>query len=54
VKGFVSLQFPNPKTVGRTIWTGDQPEEILATIQFKTFTLLVFRPKTQTLKYAKL
>jgi hypothetical protein len=25
VKRFVSLQFPNPKTVGRTPWTGDQP-----------------------------
>jgi hypothetical protein len=25
VKRFVSLQFLNPKTVGRTPWTGDQP-----------------------------
>jgi hypothetical protein len=25
VKRFVSLQFFNPKTVGRTPWTGDQP-----------------------------
>jgi hypothetical protein len=25
VKRFVSLQFLNPKTVGRTLWTGDQP-----------------------------
>jgi hypothetical protein len=25
VKLFVSLQFLNPKTVGRTPWTGDQP-----------------------------
>jgi hypothetical protein len=25
VKPFVSLQFLNPKTVGRTPWTGDQP-----------------------------
>jgi hypothetical protein len=24
-KRFVSLQFHNPKTVGRTPWTGDQP-----------------------------
>jgi hypothetical protein len=25
VKRFVSLQFLNPKTIGRTPWTGDQP-----------------------------
>jgi hypothetical protein len=25
VKRFVSLQFLNPKTFGRTPWTGDQP-----------------------------
>jgi hypothetical protein len=25
VKSFVSLQFLNPRTVGRTPWTGDQP-----------------------------
>jgi hypothetical protein len=25
VKRFASLQFLNPKTVGRTPWTGDQP-----------------------------
>jgi hypothetical protein len=25
VKHFVSLQFLNPKTVGRTPWMGDQP-----------------------------
>jgi hypothetical protein len=25
VKRFVSLQFLNPKTVGRTPWMGDQP-----------------------------
>jgi hypothetical protein len=25
VERFVSLQFLNPKTVGRTLWTGDQP-----------------------------
>jgi hypothetical protein len=25
VKSFVSLQFLNPMTVGRTPWTGDQP-----------------------------
>jgi hypothetical protein len=25
VKRFVSLQFLNPKTVGRTPWTGDEP-----------------------------
>jgi hypothetical protein len=25
VKRFVSLQFLNPKTVGRTPWKGDQP-----------------------------
>jgi hypothetical protein len=25
VKHFVSLQFLNPKTDGRTLWTGDQP-----------------------------
>jgi hypothetical protein len=25
VKRFVSLQFLNPRTVGRTPWTGDQP-----------------------------
>jgi hypothetical protein len=27
VKRFVSLQFHNPKRVGRTPWTGDQPVE---------------------------
>jgi hypothetical protein len=26
VKRFVSLQFLNPKTVGRTPWAGDQPD----------------------------
>jgi hypothetical protein len=25
MKRFVSLQFLNPRTVGRTSWTGDQP-----------------------------
>jgi hypothetical protein len=27
VKGFVSLQFLNPKRIGRTPWTEDQPVE---------------------------
>jgi hypothetical protein len=25
MKRFISLQFLNPKTVGKTPWTGDQP-----------------------------
>jgi hypothetical protein len=32
-KRFVSLQFLNPKTVGRTPWTGDQPVARLLPIQ---------------------
>jgi hypothetical protein len=38
VKRLVSLQFPNLKTVGRSPWTGDQPDARLLPIQDNTNT----------------
>jgi hypothetical protein len=36
VKRFVSLQFHNPKTVGRTPWMRDQPVSMPLSIQTQT------------------
>jgi hypothetical protein len=34
VKRFVTLQLLNPKTVGRTPWTGDQPTASYAALAY--------------------
>jgi hypothetical protein len=59
VKGFVSLQFLNPKTAGRIPWTSDQPVASPRTIQIQnkhtqiSMPCVGFKPTTPAFERAK-